>query len=312
MLRNYLKLGVGALVAVSGCEFDSTQNPAFGCDACQAPDRCVDGFCVRNAAGPSEGGQAGEDGTACKPGKSELCYEGPEGSDQHPPCRSGRRTCSAAGTFGACGGQVVPVDETCNDLDDDCDGTTDEQLMREAQVCVAGSFVCATSSTSVPELCDGADNDCDGEIDEGFDVDRDREHCGGCGLACAETEACCGGACTELANDEQHCGACGKQCIRGTTCCGGACVDTSTDASHCGECGQRCAGAMSCCGGTCVDTQTDRDHCGAFCLNCATGESCCFGTCADLDSFQHCGSCERACAVNELCCSGDCSPTACE
>jgi hypothetical protein len=311
-LLHILRLGVSGLVIAGGCDFDAARNPAYGCDACKAPDRCIDGFCVRNAGAAGAPAQAGAGGTGCEPGTSELCYDGPEGSDQRAPCRSGRKTCSAEGVLGECRGQILPADESCNDLDDDCDGTTDELLMREAQVCVEGRFVCTTPSMSVLELCDGVDNDCDGESDEGYDLDRDHEHCGGCGITCTAAQACCGGACIDLANDERNCGECGKQCSRGTTCCGGACVDTSSDASHCGECGQRCAGAMSCCGGTCVDTQIDRDHCGPFCLNCAAGESCCFGSCADLDSFQHCGSCERVCATDELCCSGNCSATACQ
>ena len=34
------------------------------------------------------------------------------------------------------------------------------------------------------ELCDSLDNDCDGEVDEDFDLDRDPNHCGECGVEC--------------------------------------------------------------------------------------------------------------------------------
>jgi len=40
------------------------------------------------------------------------------------------------------------------------------------------------------ERCNGQDDDCDGAFDEGIDLDRDAEHCGSCGHACA-------GACTD-------------------------------------------------------------------------------------------------------------------
>jgi hypothetical protein len=316
-------VGVGALLAASACEFDATANPSYGCDGCRAPDSCVDGFCVRLAAasqlrdaGRQDAGRQTEGAAGgmvtCEPGSSELCYDGPQDSDQYPPCRVGRKSCSAEGTFGACLGQVVPVEETCNGNDDDCDGMIDEQLMRDGLVCSAGRFSCSALPLSVAELCDGLDNDCDGENDEDFDLASDPQHCGRCGLACPQGQSCCDGECFDLASEGEHCGTCGKRCSRGTTCCGGECVDTSTDPDHCGECGESCAGTLGCCGGQCVDSQTDRDHCGPFCLNCAEGEACCFGACADLDSFQHCGSCERVCGANELCCDGNCSTTACE
>jgi hypothetical protein len=93
--------------------------------------------------------------------------------------------------------------ETCNDRDDDCDGTTDEDDASDATTwyrdvdgdgygrtgvtyvaCDVPSGYAATSTdcddddaTSHPgasEICDGADNDCDSSIDEGFtDADGD-------------------------------------------------------------------------------------------------------------------------------------------
>ena len=49
------------------------------------------------------------------------------------------------------------------------------------------------------ESCDGVDNDCDGAIDERFDFNADAEHCGGCGQSCNpmanSAGRCDGGAC---------------------------------------------------------------------------------------------------------------------
>ncbi len=48
-------------------------------------------------------------------------------------CRPGVMTC-VAGIFGDCEGSVPPREETCNQLDDDCDGLTDEFLTRRSKV----------------------------------------------------------------------------------------------------------------------------------------------------------------------------------
>ena len=81
----------------------------------------------------------------------------------------------------------VPVSETCNGQDDDCDGTTDEDYGL-GQSCTSSSgactkkgvIVCSTDGqtavcnapAAVPtvDVCNGEDDDCDGDVDEGFGV----------------------------------------------------------------------------------------------------------------------------------------------
>ncbi len=90
------------------------------------------------------------------------------------PCRPGTLQC-AEGAL-RCVGGVPPAEETCNAVDDDCDGTVDNlpgscgSTTGECQpgrwVCQEGVAVCLEGRAPASEVCDGKDNDCDGEIDE--------------------------------------------------------------------------------------------------------------------------------------------------
>ena len=154
----------------------------------------------------------GSDVGACRPG-TETCSEGEWGEclGDNPPadevcdgldndcdgeidedvtrscgsdtgrCVAGTETC-AEGVFGDCVGAIDPVGETCNDVDDDCDGETDEALTRRCGTdigsCVSGTETCVEGGWGacegviwpVPEACDGLlDENCDGTVDEGCD-----------------------------------------------------------------------------------------------------------------------------------------------
>lgn len=67
--------------------------------------------------------------------------------------------------------------ETCNFIDDNCDGQIDEGLDTDADgyTDCAGDCVEGDAGTypGAPEVCDEQDNNCNGQTDEGFDVDGD-------------------------------------------------------------------------------------------------------------------------------------------
>lgn len=107
------------------------------------------------------------------------CYTGPENTKDVGACKSGVIACEDGVPVG-CINQVHPSDETCDNVDNDCDGHVDNftQLCKNAcgggsQTCSSGVYSeCITFDGRKPELeqCDGKDNDCDGSIDEEMPV----------------------------------------------------------------------------------------------------------------------------------------------
>jgi hypothetical protein len=117
------------------------------------------------------------------PGLGQACSNGMLGA-----CVSyGTIACLPDGTAACNAAPGTPGTETCNGLDDDCNGQTDEgfglgQSCTNGQVgaCLrTATVVCSGDGTSgcgagpvTPgtEACNGADDDCDGAVDNGFNV----------------------------------------------------------------------------------------------------------------------------------------------
>ncbi len=90
-------------------------------------------------------------------GLTRSCYTGPSGTAGRGICRNGTQTCGA-GAWRGCSGQVVPRAETCNRLDDDCDGRVDDG-------------VCMTDAGPRPDATTDVGSDVGRDV--GSDVGRD-------------------------------------------------------------------------------------------------------------------------------------------
>ncbi len=165
--------GLVLVLLLSGCSLyaPARSDCAITCSTdgvCPDQTVCVDGFCrLLGATSRCD----------CRAGETRPC-----GSSQGA-CEPGVQAC--VGTeWGACQGGVGPGFETCNGLDDDCNGQVDDVALRPScaldrgvcagatRRCVEGSWSACSSLDYGPDYepveqrCDGRDNDCDGLTDE--------------------------------------------------------------------------------------------------------------------------------------------------
>jgi len=236
-----------------------------------------------------------------------------------------------------------PVAETCNGVDDNCNGVADENFdtqndpthcgncttvcsYNNAQaLCVGGACQMGACDADyrdnntnpsdgceygcpitppVAETCDGQDNDCDGDIDESFDFENDPLNCGSCGTDCSKPNAL-------------------VECVA-AVCNEVGCLPSFYDLD--GDLGnpvsngceyqcptyppvlEVCDSVDNDCDGDVdegFDLMNDPNHCGGCNSPCAGSEICCTGICVPDDEIN-CGYCGRNCSGGVTCFGGSC------
>ena len=237
-------------------------------------------------------------------------------------CAAGTLYCGAGGRL-TCRASESPIEEACNLVDDDCDGSIDEDLLNR----------CGQCGEIPEEWCNGVDDDCDGAIDESPDLCPGDRICifGLCAAQCSDGDCPRGQYCTQ-----GHCvDVCaGVECPAGESCnpesgvCEDPCEDVECSGGEVcvdGECAEAdcyvsgCAEGELCRDSECVEDACDGRVCGedSFCrdgecvfscasVSCPLGNACIDGECRDV----RCGS--ATCADGEICEDNECVPDECE
>ncbi len=218
------------------------------------------------------------------PGVGALC------GSQVGECRQGTTRC-VEGTL-VCT-PVGPSDEVCDGLDNNCNGSVDENLPGTGEECRPlgvpagpllgecrpGQRICAGARGwecrggigPQPEICDGKDNDCDGVVDTGAE--------------CAAGATCMTGECLPACKLEET-----QRCPADRLCREGYCVRKACADNPC-QTGQTCNAE-----GVCADP------CAA--VSCPSGTTCEAGLCHDCHT-------RRNCKDGEICRVHDCEPDPC-
>ncbi len=123
-------------------------------------------------------------------------------------CMAGTLSCASGSLI--CSGGVGPGLETCNGVDDDCDGMIDDDpvdvgsacgsavgaCVPGSEICSGGALMCSGGVGPTGEVCNGRDDNCDGTTDEGLSqiCYTGSAATRGVGICSDGIQACTGGA----------------------------------------------------------------------------------------------------------------------
>ncbi|AKF10281.1 putative lipoprotein [Sandaracinus amylolyticus] len=239
--------------------------------------------------------ETGEGCPCAAEGETRSCSTGGVGA-----CGMGTQTCVVTFEFpvwGACGDVAEPSDETCNGVDDDCDGTLDEALgeltcgegacRTTVPACASGVAQECTPLAAFGEACNGADDDCDGAIDEAL------------GSSICGTGAC-----------EREVAACAEGVVGVCTPGAPAVESCDDDDDDCDGMIDEGLGTIACGRGTCARTVAAcADGTPGVCIPGTAGSETCDGADDDCDGTIDEGFGTTVCGVGEcrrvvLACSG--------
>lgn len=207
----------------------------------------------------------------------------------------------------------VPLEETCEGTDQDCDGAIDEGFATgeacdgpDADSCTDDVTICNaqgvvgcgdTSGDDDTEICNGVNDDCDAMTDEGFMVGAmcdgaDSDMCPEGAFSCTSA----GQVCSDATGDSV------ETCNGADDDCNGVIdngFDLQGDATNCGECGHVCTnnlGGVACTAGDCTPT-------------CSAGAADCNGNPDDGCELQNTNPTCNPAAATEFSVDGDVDDT---
>jgi hypothetical protein len=222
------------------------------------------------------------------------CAGGGEACDTGMPgiCAGGTTQCANGGMDIKCRQDIQPRQETCNLLDDDCDGVIDNpdapSLCSNGEVCFQGTCIppCSTGEFPCipPYVCDDSDGLCKDPACTNVTCASDQTCYHGLCIGGCDNVVCPPGQVCRIGNCVDPCA--GITCDNGQVCEGGACL------AACG-CRNCPSGKVCSSDGTCVDKGCDK-------LKCNAPEVCVQGACKD-------GCAGVQCPAGQNCSNGECA-----